>query len=270
MNQPGDIPEWVEAVRQKTLMTLKALTNKAKDFELPEPPGTLEQYRRKLEDNTYQVLVVGEAKRGKSTFVNALIGRDILPTDVDIATSQVFRSALRSAKLIVSGSRTIRSRRSPPPTCRVMALRWWRKARACRGWTRSSAGSRWMCRPDSCPPTSASWTRPALGPSTPLTPRSRTVSCRTPTPSSSSCDSQAPIGEPEIQFVEEILEVTRSIFFIQTKIDQFRQEAWQEIQKRNQEILREPIQGTVWRTRGSGRSPASICARPPRQAMMTT
>ena len=43
------------------------------------------------EDNTYQVLVVGEAKRGKSTFVNALIGRDILPTDVDIATSQVFR-----------------------------------------------------------------------------------------------------------------------------------------------------------------------------------
>src|SRR5919107_5613708 len=35
-------------------------------------------------------LVVGEAKRGKSTFVNALIGRDILPTDVRVATSQVF------------------------------------------------------------------------------------------------------------------------------------------------------------------------------------
>ena len=30
----------------------------------------------------HKVLVVGEAKRGKSTFVNALIGRPILPTAV--------------------------------------------------------------------------------------------------------------------------------------------------------------------------------------------
>ena len=37
------------------------------------------------------MLVVGEARRGKSTFVNALIGCNLLPTDVDIATSQVFR-----------------------------------------------------------------------------------------------------------------------------------------------------------------------------------
>ena len=37
------------------------------------------------------MLVAGEAKRGKTTFINALIGRDLLPTDVDIATCQVFR-----------------------------------------------------------------------------------------------------------------------------------------------------------------------------------
>jgi adenosyl cobinamide kinase/adenosyl cobinamide phosphate guanylyltransferase len=36
------------------------------------------------------VPVVGEAKGGKSTFANAPIGRDLLPTDVDVATSQVF------------------------------------------------------------------------------------------------------------------------------------------------------------------------------------
>ena len=39
------------------------------------------------------MLVAGEAKRGKSTFINALIGRPLLPTAVDIATSQVFRVA---------------------------------------------------------------------------------------------------------------------------------------------------------------------------------
>src|ERR1022692_2720232 len=91
MSQTSNVADTVEAVRQRTLATLKSLVEKGKVFGLPEPPTGLDDFRRKLEDNTYQVLVVGEAKRGKSTFVNALIGRDILPTDVDIATSQVFR-----------------------------------------------------------------------------------------------------------------------------------------------------------------------------------
>ena len=36
----------------------------------------------RLVSRQFRVLVVGEAKRGKSTFVNALIGRDVLPTGV--------------------------------------------------------------------------------------------------------------------------------------------------------------------------------------------
>ena len=35
------------------------------------------------------ILVCGEFKRGKSTFINALIGRNVCPTDVDICTSVV-------------------------------------------------------------------------------------------------------------------------------------------------------------------------------------
>ena len=45
------------------------------------PPAALGRYRHKLRENAYKVLVVGEAKRGKSTFVNALIGRDVLSTE---------------------------------------------------------------------------------------------------------------------------------------------------------------------------------------------
>ena len=87
----GDKTRQIEAVRQKTIAVLEDMGEKAGDFELAQPPPALEEYRRKLEENAYEVLVVGQAKRGKSTFVNALIGEDVLPTDVDVATSQVFK-----------------------------------------------------------------------------------------------------------------------------------------------------------------------------------
>jgi ribosome biogenesis GTPase A len=91
MIQGSTIHTRIEAVRQGTIAVLESLAEQAKAYQLPAPPAPLEGYRRKLVANDYQVLVVGEAKRGKSSFINALIGRSILPTDVDVATSQVFR-----------------------------------------------------------------------------------------------------------------------------------------------------------------------------------
>jgi len=38
--------------------------------------------RRRLRDHRFRVLVVGAAKRGKSTLINALLGREVLPADV--------------------------------------------------------------------------------------------------------------------------------------------------------------------------------------------
>ena len=91
MSYGNTLPKRIETVRQETIAVLESLAKKAQAFQLPAPPAALEDYRQKLIANNYQVLVVGEAKRGKSTFVNALIGREILPTDVDVATCQVFR-----------------------------------------------------------------------------------------------------------------------------------------------------------------------------------
>src|SRR5436309_1746316 len=82
-----------EALRRRTVGLMDGLTARAPQWELPQPPAALPELRERLASNRYQVLVVGEAKRGKSSFVNALIGRDLLPTDVDVATSQVFRLA---------------------------------------------------------------------------------------------------------------------------------------------------------------------------------
>jgi hypothetical protein len=86
----GNVTGQIEGVRQQTVAVLDELISKTGEFELADPPPALERYRGKLRENAYKVLVVWEAKRGKSTFVNALIGQDILPTDVDVATSQVF------------------------------------------------------------------------------------------------------------------------------------------------------------------------------------
>src|SRR3954468_9286169 len=81
----------IQAVRVHSVEVLDRLSRTAAASDLPPPPDVLDLCRRKLQENRYTVLVAGEAKRGKSTFVNAVLGRDLLPTDVDVATSQVFR-----------------------------------------------------------------------------------------------------------------------------------------------------------------------------------
>lgn len=42
----------------------------------------IDELERRLSSSVLRVLVVGEAKRGKSTLLNALVGRDVLPTGV--------------------------------------------------------------------------------------------------------------------------------------------------------------------------------------------
>lgn len=51
--------------------------------------GEISKMLLQIKNSPVIILVCGEFKRGKSTFVNALIGRSICPTDVDICTSVV-------------------------------------------------------------------------------------------------------------------------------------------------------------------------------------
>src|SRR5689334_19568012 len=81
----------IDTLRQRTLNILEELSRKTKRFDLSPLPTSTVMYRKKIAANHYTVLVVGEASRGKSSFINALIGRKLLPTDVDVATTQVFR-----------------------------------------------------------------------------------------------------------------------------------------------------------------------------------
>lgn len=44
-----------------------------------------------LKSHQYDIVVCGEVKKGKSSFINALLGQELLPVEVQVATSQVFR-----------------------------------------------------------------------------------------------------------------------------------------------------------------------------------
>jgi tRNA U34 5-carboxymethylaminomethyl modifying GTPase MnmE/TrmE len=68
------------------LAELGALADERESTELGELVRSLD---KKLVENRFNVVVVGEFKRGKTTFVNALLGQPILPTAVVPLTSIV-------------------------------------------------------------------------------------------------------------------------------------------------------------------------------------
>lgn len=59
--------------------------------KLPQIAGTFTAAREMMENPSFDVVVCGEVKKGKSSLLNAIVGESILPVNVEIATSQVFR-----------------------------------------------------------------------------------------------------------------------------------------------------------------------------------
>lgn len=231
------IAEQGEAVRGATVKLLDEMRTLAADFELPAFPAALEHYRSNLLTGDYKVLVVGEAKRGKSSFINALIGRDCLPTDVDIATSQVFkitradREAYRlrfeddSCKEIAAedlpryGSQVVADREGLPGLGETIR------------WIEVDVPARFL--PDGV----SILDTPGVGG---LYAAHAQITNRF-VPQADAVifvlDSERPVIQEELEFVDAILEVTLNLFFIQTKIDAFDREHWGRVMERNRDIL---------------------------------
>jgi GTP-binding protein EngB required for normal cell division len=58
---------------------------------IPKPDMSVKSAGAVIQQEQYDVVVCGEVKKGKSSFVNALMGDEVLPTNTQVATSQVFR-----------------------------------------------------------------------------------------------------------------------------------------------------------------------------------
>ena len=236
------LPQQIASVRHDTITLLGDITEKAKGLLLPEPtklPPVLEDYRRRLIGNAYQVLVVGEAKRGKSSFINALIGREILPVDVDVATSQVF--CIRQA-----ASEAYRVRFEDGSTLEITAADLDRYGKYQDGEQANLPSLEKMIRwievdipMHFLPPGVSILDTPGVGV---LYSAHEQITQRF-VPYADAIifvlDSIQPIIQEELNFINTILDVTPNILFIQTKIDLQRQEDWQAILRRNQQILQD-------------------------------
>ena len=51
----------------------------------------LEKEYKKIKNGKFTLMIAGEAKSGKSTFINAFLGKEILPTDVKQCTSSIIK-----------------------------------------------------------------------------------------------------------------------------------------------------------------------------------
>jgi predicted GTPase len=239
MDRLNKVHERAETARRKAIKVLERLAEKGVRFDLPAPQPALEQCRIKMAENRYKVLVVGEAKRGKSSFINAIIGRDILPTEQQIATSQVFcvsqaeresyrlrfedgsEKPITLADLPRYGSQEFADEQGEPQLSETIK------------WIEVEVPVRFL------PKGLALLDTPGTGS---MYVRHAQITHRYAREADAIIfvlDSEKPIIQEELDFLNMILGVTRSVFFIQTKIDAFSKDTWQEIQRRNQEVLRQ-------------------------------
>ncbi len=80
---------------KQTIFKLSTVLRRLRDFSeklnLEQSIQAIDAVLQRLETNSFSIAVVGEFKRGKSTFINALLGRAILPSDILPTTATLNR-----------------------------------------------------------------------------------------------------------------------------------------------------------------------------------
>lgn len=70
---------------------LRQLQDFATRLNIQNLTSSIEDTLHRVETNSFSIAVVGEFKRGKSTFINALLGKEILPSDILPTTATLNR-----------------------------------------------------------------------------------------------------------------------------------------------------------------------------------
>ena len=71
--------------------SMQMFVNKYPKAELPEPTNDFILAKELLQKGEFNLAVCGKVKNGKSSLINAFIGRELLPVCTDVATSRVFK-----------------------------------------------------------------------------------------------------------------------------------------------------------------------------------
>jgi signal recognition particle receptor subunit beta len=234
-----DILEQTTQNARKTILEVsRQLSDAQSKWQMSAPPSGFLKATAALANPEYDVVVCGEVKRGKSTFINALIGRPILPTGVRETTSQVFRishSQSESFALVFEdehrepitleeltkyGSQTA-AELDGLPLFRGRVLRWIEVQTPCAF----------------LPPGVHLVDTPGLGA---LYASHSEITNRYILRADAAIfvlDSDQPLTQPEKRFLEKVFAVTPNVLFVQTKIDTKDESAWQAIRDRNEILL---------------------------------
>jgi ribosome biogenesis GTPase A len=81
----------LQLVRKALLRSIDELSVLAEDNQSEDLRASLEALTEKLKKNRFNLAVLGQTKRGKSSFINALLGARVLPTGVLPLTSVITR-----------------------------------------------------------------------------------------------------------------------------------------------------------------------------------
>lgn len=73
------------------LSNMEKFVSKYPKAELPAPGSEYKVAKEILEKSEFNIVVCGKVKNGKSSMINALIGRNLLPVNSDVATSLAFQ-----------------------------------------------------------------------------------------------------------------------------------------------------------------------------------
>ena len=199
----------------------------------------------RIDCDQYDVVVCGEVKKGKSSFINAIIGDDLLPVNTDVATSQVFRivndTQERYELVFIDGSR-----------------------RKIKREDMTKYGSQVAANKDGLPQFEVAIDFIEVHYPIEFLPKNIAI---VDTPGIGAVyadheqitrrylakasavifimDPQNPLTAPEKAFAESALSVTSRIVFVMTKMDNYDAEYIVNMMRRNEEIL-QPIVGKVW------------------------
>lgn len=91
----------------KIISSLKYLQNLSQELNLTNLVEIISEYLNRIENNSFKIVVLGDFNRGKSTFINALLGQEILPSDILATTatpSRIIYSLKPAAKVVFKDS----------------------------------------------------------------------------------------------------------------------------------------------------------------------
>lgn len=86
-----EIEPQVKSVRRLLQDIYEKISQQGTNELLPSPDAAVKAAGSLIHQEQYDVVVCGEVKKGKSSFINALMGEEVLPTNTQVATSQVCR-----------------------------------------------------------------------------------------------------------------------------------------------------------------------------------